>query len=690
MDTSEYLGLFLDESRESLQALNASLLDLERDPGDSEPLTVIFRVAHSLKGMSATMGFDAMARLTHRMEEVLAAMRDDGAPVTPAITDALFACLDTLQEMVDRVEGGDTEEVDASAVMQRLDQISQGAAPAAAAAETAATIAPPSAGTPLSEYERMVVADAHERGMAVLRVDVAFDEGCQLAAARAFMVVQELEAHGDLIKSEPPAESIEAGEVEGGVAFWVAVASDADEDEVRAGPLRVSEVASCEVARIEIDEDAPEGGQPRAEAGAPAAAAGPARAGASERGPESRFGRSSSTVRVGTDRLDALMNLMGEMVIQRTRLAQLSSRHELSDLRGAVEDMSRVTNDLQTLIMQVRMMPVEAVFMRFPRMVRDLANTLGKQVDLVISGEDTELDRTVIDGLGDPLVHMLRNAVDHGLESPGDRVAAGKDPVGTVSLSARHAGSSVVIEVRDDGKGMDPEALRASVVRKNLMDAATAASLSDEEALQLVFLPGFSTAEQTTDVSGRGVGMDAVRTAITDLSGEVSIQSTIGEGSSFTIRLPLTLAIIQALLVQAGRDLAGGSGQVWAVPLEAIEETVLVEPADARPVGGQPCVVLRDSVVPLVWLSERLNLGGAGRADVPDGPMRVVVVHVGSTRIGIVVDDLVGKQDVVIKHLPDFLGDVAGVAGATILGDGSVALILDVSALAATHARVMA
>ena len=395
-------------------------------------------------------------------------------------------------------------------------------------------------------------------------------------------------------------------------------------------------------------------------------------------------------MRVGTDRLDALMNLMGEMVIQRTRLAQLSSRHELSDLRGAVEDMSRVTNDLQTLIMQVRMMPVEAVFMRFPRMVRDLANTLGKQVDLVISGEDTELDRTVIDGLGDPLVHMLRNAVDHGLESPGDRVAAGKDPVGTVSLSARHAGSSVVIEVRDDGKGMDPEALRASVVRKNLMDAATAASLSDEEALQLVFLPGFSTAEQTTDVSGRGVGMDAVRTAITDLSGEVSIQSTIGEGSSFTIRLPLTLAIIQALLVQAGRDLAGGSGQVWAVPLEAIEETVLVEPADARPVGGQPCVVLRDSVVPLVWLSERLNLGGAGRADVPDGPMRVVVVHVGSTRIGIVVDDLVGKQDVVIKHLPDFLGDVAGVAGATILGDGSVALILDVSALAATHARVMA
>jgi two-component system, chemotaxis family, sensor kinase CheA len=679
VDTSEYLGLFLDESRESLQALNASLLDLERDPGDSEPLTVIFRVAHSLKGMSATMGFGAMARLTHRMEEVLAAMRDDGAPVTPASTDALFACLDTLQEMVDRVEGGDAEEVDACAVMERLDQISHGAVPAAAAAEAAATVAPsaPGAGAgPLSDDERMVVADAHARGLAVLRVDVAFDEGCRLAAARAFMVVQELEGHGDLVKSEPAAESIEAGEVEGGVAFWIAVAADADEDEVRACALGVSEVASCEVVRVETAPAAP--------------AASPARSGGEKAGSDKGLGRGSSTVRVGTDRLDALMNLMGEMVIQRTRLAQLSSQHDLSDLRGAVEDMSRVTNDLQTLIMQVRMMPVDAVFMRFPRMVRDLANTLGKQVDLVISGEDTELDRTVIDGLGDPLVHMLRNAVDHGLESPEDRVAAGKDAMGTISLTAGHAGSSVVIEVRDDGGGMDPDALRASVVRKNLMDAASAAALSDEEALQLVFLPGVSTAEQTTDVSGRGVGMDAVRTAITDLNGEVSIRSTIGEGSAFTIRLPLTLAIIQALLVQAGLDGDGASGQVWAIPLEVIEETVLVDPSDTRPVGGRPCVVLRDSVVPLVWLSDRLDLGGAGRGSEPDGPMRVVVVHAGSTRLGIVVDDLVGKQDVVIKHLPDFLGDVPGVAGATILGDGSVALILDVAAIAASQPRAAA
>jgi two-component system chemotaxis sensor kinase CheA len=618
------------------------------------------------------------------MEEVLAAMRDDGAPVTPAITDALFACLDTLQEMVDRVADGDPAEVDATAVLVRLDGI-------AAGAEVAATLAPapPAAPVPaddaLSEYDRMVVADAHERGLAVLRVDVTFEETCQLAAVRAFMVAQELEGVGDLIKSDPPADRIESGEVEGGVTLWIAADGEPDLDAVRALVLGVSEVAAAAVAPV-----APAAAAAVAVAAeAEAEAAPPDRAADRERrersAGEHRQAGKVSTVRVGTDRLDALMNLMGEMVIQRTRLAQLSAEHDLGDLRGAVEDMTRVTNDLQSLIMQVRMMAVDAVFMRFPRMVRDLANTLGKRLDLQISGEDTELDRTVIDGLGDPLVHMLRNAVDHGLESPEDRVAAGKDPVGVIRLSARHAGNSVVIEVRDDGRGIDPEALRASVVRKGLMDRAAADALSDQEAIDLIFLPGFSTAAQTTDVSGRGVGMDAVRTAITELNGEVTIRSALGEGSVFTIRLPLTLAIIQALLVEAGADLRGGP-QVWAVPLEAIEETVIVDPADTRPVGGRPCMVLRDSVVPLVWLRDCLSLAGAP-ADEGGAPIEVVVVRSGANRLGLVVDGLAGKQDVVIKHLPGFLGDVAGVAGATILGDGSVALIVDVAALAPGAAR---
>ncbi|MFN8109682.1 MAG: chemotaxis protein CheA [Thermoleophilia bacterium] len=385
----------------------------------------------------------------------------------------------------------------------------------------------------------------------------------------------------------------------------------------------------------------------------------------------SKKNKSAQTVRVGTDRLDSLMNLMGEMVIHRTRLWQLSSDHDLADLRQAVEEMTRVTNDLQSLIMQVRMMAVEAVFMRFPRMVRDLANSLNKQLELIITGEDTELDRTVIDELGDPLVHILRNAVDHGLETPDERVAAGKDPVGTVRLSARHEGNSVVIEVSEDGRGIDPAKLRRLVVEKGLLTAADADALSDQEAVELIFLPGFSTAEVTTDVSGRGVGMDAVRAKINGLNGSVEIHSELGKGSRFVIRLPLTLAIIQALLVK-------GAGETYALPLEAIEETVVIQRSETRPVDGVDCMVLRDHIVPLVSLRARLGLYGS---DETTDRHSVVVVRSGTARLGVVVDQLVGQQDIVIKHLPEYLGDVLGIAGATILGDGSVALIIDVGAL---------
>ena len=681
MDLSEYLGLFLDESRESLQALNASLLDLEKDPSDPEPLTIIFRVAHSLKGMSATMGFEAMAALTHRMEEVLAAMRDGGAPVTGQVVDALFACLDTLQEMVDRVAAGDEAEVDAARVLARLDAV---AAAAPAAAEVAATSAPPVPTPPaapaagpsgdaggLSAYDRMLVAEARERGLAVLRVGVELEPGCLLAGARAVMVARELEALGDVIASQPPAEAIERDEIDDGLAYWIASAAGADE--VRAAVLTVSEVVAVTVDAIGDDVAAP--------AGEPAGAGSPdAVLEAAPQAPaaEARAVRAPATVRVGTDRLDALMNLMGEMVIQRTRLAQLSNEHALGDLRGAVEEMSRVTTDLQTLIMQVRMMPVEAVFMRFPRMVRDLAQTLDKRVELVISGEETELDRAVIDGLGDPLVHMLRNAIDHGLEPPAQREAAGKDATGRVHLSARHAGNSVIIEVRDDGRGIDPDALRASAVRRGLLESEAAAALTDAEALDLIFLPGFSTAATTTDVSGRGVGMDAVRTTIASLNGDVSIASEVGVGSAFTIRLPLTLAIIQALLVR-------GADQVYALPLDTIEETVVVARDETWPVNGRPCMVLRDVVVPLIGLSQRL--AGTDDREVSHGDgargLEVVVVRAGGSRLGVVVDGLIGQQDIVIKQLPGYLGDVVEIAGATILGDGSVALIVDVAALAA-------
>lgn len=712
MDMQEYLGLFLDESRENLQALNASILDLEREPDDPiEALNTIFRVAHSLKGMSATMGFERMAGLTHRMEEVLSKLRDGHAPVTTDVTDVLFACLDTLEGMVNDIgEGGDGA-ADTTPLMDRLAAILSGEA--LAGAQTAATAAPPAppaeataaveeaaeapaetaegeaAPQGLSQYEAMVIAEAAERGMTVRRLHVTLEENCMLRAARAYMVVQEVESIGELIKSEPSTEDLEREAFEHEFTIWLA--SEKDDADIVAAVTSVSEVATCVVSAIEappadapaaeapaepapaaeapapVAEEAPAPEAPRSEA--PKAEAKPAAAPAGDGG--AKKAKAAQTVRVGTDRLDSLMNLMGEMVIHRTRLWQLSADHDLADLRGAVEEMTRVTNDLQSLIMQVRMMPVEAVFMRFPRMVRDLANTLGKQLELIITGEDTELDRTVIDELGDPLVHMLRNAVDHGLEPPDERVAAGKDPVGTVRLTARHEGNSVVIEVSEDGRGLDPEGLRNAVVKKGLMTRDEVDSLSDREAQELIFLPGFSTAAVTTDVSGRGVGMDAVRAKINGLNGSVEIISEVGKGSRFVIRLPLTLAIIQALLVK-------GAGEVYALPLEAIEETVVIDRTDTRPVDGVECMVLRDHIVPLVSLRERLGLYGM---EEEGDKYSVVVVRTGTARLGVVVDQLVGQQDIVIKHLPEYLGDVRGVAGATILGDGSVALIVDVGAL---------
>ncbi|MCU0306401.1 MAG: chemotaxis protein CheA [Thermoleophilia bacterium] len=675
MDLSEYLSLFLDESRENLQTLNASLLDLERDPQDPEALQVIFRVAHSLKGMSATMGFDRMAKLTHRMEEVLSALRDGEAPVTTDTVDTLFACLDLLEAMVNDIADGAGERTDTAAIMARLDACVTGAA--APAPADAAPPPPPTADDGgFSDYERVVVADAREAGRGVFRVAVSLREDCMLRAARAYMVIAEMERAGEIIKADPPRERIEHEEF--GLAFTLWVVTDLPAGEIEAAVSRVSEVEACEVGVAGGSEPAPAPpAEPVAETPAappPAAASpGPADAPAHEDhpAPGHRKPRQQNTVRVGTDRLDSLMNLMGEMVIQRTRLTQLAADHDLPDLRTTVEEVTRVTNDLQNLVMQVRMMPVETVFMRFPRMVRDLAQSLGKHLDLVITGEDTELDRTVIDELGDPLVHMLRNAVDHGLETPEERRAAGKPETGTVRLSARHEGSSVVIEVEEDGRGIDPARIRDVAVAKGVLAREDADQLTDQEAVDLIFAPGLSTAKVATDVSGRGVGMDAVRTKINGLNGTVEIHSELGAGSRFVIRLPLTLAIIQALLVRS-------AGETYALPLEAIDETVVVRREETRPVNGRECMVLRDRVVPLVRLREQLAL--AGEDDQGDA-LPVVVVRSGGTRLGVVVDHLVGQQDIVIKHLPSFLGDVVGVAGATILGDGRVALIVDVGSL---------
>lgn len=582
VDSSEYLGLFLDESREHLQELNASLLDLERDPSSEEAIASIFRAAHTLKGMSATMGFEGMARLTHRMEEILGLFRDAERPVTGDTVDVLFACLDAIESMVDDIGEGGAGQTDTDQLLVRLASAESGDVPAAALARLAATVAP----APVS-------SDPEASGG----------------------------APGDASAEDGPAD----------VSKHVT------------GSIPSVSPADASTGRVE-GSGVPGRCSPR---------------------------KAASTVRVGTDKLDDLMNLMGEMVIQRTRLARAAGQDARGELGAAIDDLGRVADDIQTLIMQMRMTSVDVVFQRFPRMVRDLGNSLDKRIELLIAGEDTEIDRTVIDELGDPLVHLLRNAVDHGIESPAEREAAGKDPVGVIRLAAQHNGDSVEITVSDDGRGIDPDSLRRAAVSEGLIRQDEADALSDQEAIELIFRSGFSTAAETTDVSGRGVGMDAVRSQTLGLSGDVLIDSIPGQGTTFTIRLPLALATIRALLVRSGR-------QVYALPLDSVEETIVLHGDDARTINGQECMVLRDHVVPLVALRGRLDLG-AGEDHVEQ--LNVVVVRSGDSRLGVVVGDLVGQQDIVIKHLPRHLGDADGVAGATLLGDGSMALIIDARGL---------
>jgi len=647
IDRSEYIDIFLDESREALQSLNTSTLALERDPSDAGALAEVFRVAHTLKGMSATMGFQSMAQLTHRMEDVLTLVKDGAIGVSGETTDVLLQCLDALERMVDQIAGGGEGEP-ADELLARLAALDgSGAVPDPSSAPTA--------------YESMVIAEAAARGLHVLGIRIQIDPACQMKSVRAVMVMQVLEAAGEPVRVDPPVEQLEAEGFDGSFAVWLVC--DGDGANLTDAICAISEVSSATVEEIAGDRPA------QAQDSAPIASSAGERSTA--RAPR------GATVRVGADRLDGLMNLMGELVIGRTHLAQIAQDHDLPDLRLAAEEITRVTNDLQALVMQVRMMPVETVFMRFPRMVRDLAHELGKEVELVIDGEDTELDRTVIDEIGDPLVHLLRNAVDHGLEATAERVAAGKDATGHISLAAGYEGSSVLITVSDDGAGIDPGRIRDVAVARGVLDRAAADALADEQALELIFRPGFSTADVTTDISGRGVGLDAVRSKIIALGGDVRIQSFLGQGTTFTIRLPLTLAIIQALMVGVGDD-------VFAVPLEATEETVLLEPGQVEPVGGIDTMVLRDRVVPLYEIPTLLGSPG-GRVRFAGRDSRAaVIIQVDDRLCGLVVDRLIGQQDIVIKHLPEYMGDPAGVAGATILGDGQVALIVDVSVLRAS------
>lgn len=681
MDMNQYMTMFLEEAREHLQNLDSSLLDLENDPTNLSVLDEIFRSAHTIKGMSATMGFNVMAELTHEMENVLDLLRKGVIPATHEILDVLFKCVDTLGQLVENVANGDDEASDISELVKTLKNLASGQpAPAAPVATAPAQTPAPAAESAdsshmeLNDTDIAVVQAAQAQGMTSYDIRISLREGCVLKSARVYMVMTVLDDLGEVIKTVPPAEDLEQEKFD--LSFELLLVSDHELEEVRKRLMDISEVEQVEVSPCdgsEKSEAATAAPVKAAPAAAPAAAAKiPAKAPEHPTGGAEKKLKSGQSVRVDIDKLDSLLNLVGELVINKTRLEQIGITHRLPDLVETIEQMDRVTTDLQSVVMKVRMVPVGQVFNRFPRMVRDLARELNKEINFIIEGEETELDRTVIDEIGDPLVHLLRNSIDHGVEHADDRKANGKNPVGEVRLVARHEGNNVLIEVGDDGKGIDPDVIRRKAIEKGMITAQEADKMDVNDIVRLIFLPGFSTAEVLTDVSGRGVGMDVVKTKIESLGGMVDVTTKLGAGSKFTIRLPLTLAIIQALLVKVMEE-------TYAIPLGSIDSTINLQAGDIKTVQNREVILLRGQIIPIVRLAKILKTP-MQEAETLD-ELFVVIVHVGDQKAGVIVDTLIGQQEIVIKSLGKLLAGIKSIAGATILGNGQVALILDVGSL---------
>lgn len=664
MDMSQYLDLFIDESKEHLQAINERLLELEKTPEDMSVVNDIFRSAHTLKGMSATMGFEDLANLTHQMENVLDGIRNRRLSVTPELLDVIFEAVDHLEAMISSIAAGGDGTRDVRRTVEQLKRIEQGEMPNKQAAREE-----PPLEHAYGEFEYHVLEQAKEQGFSVYEIRVRLRDDCLLKAARVYMVFEQLNEVGEIVKATPPVEMLEEEQFDR--EFLVTVVSKAPADELQKRLMGISEIDDVKVSMLSSDEPSAES-EKAAAPQQPAAMEQAAAVQAEAEAPEKQTAKQATkTIRVNIERLDRLMNLFEELVVDRGRLEQISRELNHAELTETVERMSRISSDLQTIILNMRMVPVETVFNRFPRMVRQLARELGKKVRLDIIGADTELDRTVIDEIGDPLVHLIRNALDHGIEAPDVRAARGKPEEGTVQLRAYHSGNHVFIEIEDDGAGISREKVLQKAKSRGIVSPQAAEHLNDKQIYELIFAPGFSTAEQVSDISGRGVGLDVVKSTIESLGGTVSVDSQPGKGSLFSIQLPLTLSIISVLLVQIAEE-------TYAIPLSSIIETALVKKEEIFSAHNQPVIDFRGKIVPLVRLKDVFAVPGA--ADDGDA-VAVVIVRKGEKLAALAVDSFIGQQEVVLKSLGNYLSSVFAISGATILGDGRVALIIDCNAL---------
>ena len=704
MDVSQYLEIFIDESSEHIQTLSDCIMTLEQEPENKDTINEIFRAAHSLKGMAGTMGFKRMQHLTHDMENVFQEVRSDKIKVDSSMIDLLFKCLDAIDSYVENIkstsdEGTDDNEV----IIKELNDfiakangqpVSKQAEPQETVNEAktqASSDASPNVldTIELTNNEKNLIDEAISAGLKIYGMTVTVASDCLLKAARAFLVFRAVEELGQIVVYRPSSQDIEDEKFDLSFSFFVASGESFDKLEHAASNVsEIDKVFGKEITEFHIEGEAEQTAQvseetqkapEKKEEKAPAAKTETAKPKASndsqKQAVSHKKATTSRTVRVDIEKLDMLMNQVSELIIAKNSLVAMSSsdgeNNNNQSFHEQIEYLERITTNLHESVMKVRMVPIESVTQKYPRMIRDLSRTLNKKMNLVITGEDTELDRTVVDQIGDPLQHLLRNSADHGLESNEVRLERGKPEVGTIFLNAYQEGNNVVIKVGDDGNGINTEAVKAKAIERGIVTAEQAENLSQKDIINFLFMPSFSMAKQITDISGRGVGLDVVKSGIEQLGGDVSVSTELGKGTTFTVRLPLTLAIIQALMVEI-RD------EIYAIALGSISNIEDIPVKDIKYVQAKEVIHLRGSVIPIIRLDKMLDI--EPKEQEPDH-LTVVIVQKGDQQAGLVVDNLIGQQEIVIKSLGKYINGNKLISGATILGDGDVALILDVNTL---------
>ncbi|MGL4523832.1 MAG: chemotaxis protein CheW [Bacilli bacterium] len=671
MELNQYLDVFIEESREHLQNVNDTLLQLEKNPTDLTLVNEIFRSAHTLKGMSATMGYEDLANLTHKMENVLDGIRNHKIEISAICMDTLIESVEALEKMVESIASGGDGKHDVTALVTTLLAIEKNeeSQPVLVSGEQNQK----NSMTALNEYEKTLISNAANEGFNCYHFQITLREDCMLKAVRVYMCMEIFESHGDVIKSIPSTDVLENEEF--GTVFQVYLLTHTQAEEIQRTLTTVSEVVDVQFESIECDEIEKTAATVEVVVDVEPVVAQKNSSTPSvvEQKQETKQNnaQSAKTIRVNIERLDILMNLFEELVIDRGRLEQISNELNHGELNETVERMSRVSGDLQNIILNMRMVPVETVFNRFPRMVRQIAKDLGKSISLEIIGADTELDRSVIDEIGDPLVHLIRNAVDHGLELPEKRRAAGKSETGTLTLKAYHSGNHVFIDIMDDGNGISKEKVLRKAIERGVVTESMALSMSDKQVYELILASGFSTADTISDISGRGVGLDVVKNTIESLGGAISIDSTEGFGSTFSIQLPLTLSIISVMLVEI-------QSEKFAIPLASIIETAMISKSDVYSAHGKQVIDFRGKILPLLFLQDIFEVPQTLEQS---DHYAVLIVRKGEKYAALVVDTFIGQQEIVLKSLGTYLTNVHAISGATILGNGQVALIVDCNAL---------